>query len=46
MHICPSSEMIKIFEKSHSAVPLFVASRNESVSQEKILQRVNQHLSE
>jgi len=38
--------MIKIFGKSHSGVPPFVAGRNEIVSQEEILQKVGQNLSE
>ncbi|XP_071577338.1 uncharacterized protein [Temnothorax nylanderi] len=39
-------EIIKLFGKSHSGVPPFVAGRNEMVSQEDILQRVvSQHLS-
>ncbi|XP_071640869.1 uncharacterized protein [Temnothorax longispinosus] len=40
-------EMIKLFGKSHSGVPPFVAGRNEMISQEEVLQRVvNQHLSQ
>ncbi|XP_025157694.1 uncharacterized protein LOC112589292 [Harpegnathos saltator] len=39
-------EMIKIFGKSHSGVPLIVASRNGIISQKEILQNVCQNLSE
>ncbi|GAB1864098.1 Regulatory protein zeste [Camponotus japonicus] len=39
-------EMIRIFGKSHSGVPPFVAGRNEIVSQKEILQKVGLNLFE